>query len=247
MLLRPCRTALGLLSRHAGWLRDAHNAEHLADALVCLPFAGLILGGLLLGLHQIVGPFLPAYLEAVLLLVLWMLMTGGQGPAALAYQIQRQRHHGQPDPEETISPLWPVSILLTPERQGQMALTLALLMKWALLLSVIQLHQDWLLLLTPAAGQIAALSLFLIHPLKTGPLTALKPHLPTGLILLWLTWLLAGLLIGFGPLPLLMLMVLWILTFRWLRHPQDSLSLRQWGSMLEVMESGFMLILLTQF
>ena len=245
MLFRPCRTALGLLSQHSHWLRDTHEPESLSDALVCLPFAGLIMGGLLAGVHHLVNPVLPAYLEAVLLLILWMLLSAGQGPAALAHQIQRRSLNTQSDSEETTS-LWPSSTLLTPERQGQMTLTLTLLTKWALLFSIIQLDQSWLLLITPAAGQIAALSLFLLHPLNTGPFAPLKPHRPTGLILLWLAWLLGGLLIGFGLLPLLMLLGLWILTAIWLRQPRDSLSLRQWGSMLEIMENAFMLILIAQ-
>ena len=248
LLFRPCRTALGLLSRHPGWLHDAHEPEALSDALVCLPFAGLILGSFLTGMHQLLNPVLPAYLEATLLLIPWMLLSGGQGPAALAHQVQRRplNTHSDPIDQQDMPPLWPASILLTPEQRGQMTLILTLLTKWALLLSVIQLHQSWLLLVTPAAGQIAALGLFLIHPLNTGPFAPLKPYRPTGLILLWLAWLLGGLLIGFGLLPLLMLLILWTLTAIWLRQPRDSLSLRQWGSMLEIMENAFMLILITQ-
>ncbi len=69
--------ALGFLTSIPIPLRRVWEPRELASSRAYFPLVGLLIGGLLAGLDWLLHLFLPVALSSVLLLVAWVLLTGG--------------------------------------------------------------------------------------------------------------------------------------------------------------------------
>ncbi len=125
-------------------------------SLACYPLVGLALGVLLLLLGAVVNALLPATLAAIVLLVLWLLLTGFLHLDGLADSADALM--GGATPEERLQ------ILKDPRTgaAGVVALILVLLLKFAALSALISAGAFGMILWVPFAGR-AAVALLVLH------------------------------------------------------------------------------------
>ncbi len=172
--MRPLLIALQFLTRFPVRLNKPPSDQEVGRSLLYYPLVGLLIGGVLLLFSWSLSsaPTMPA---AVILLILWVLLTGGLHLDGLADSADGWAG-GLGDREKTLT------IMKDPNcgPAGVVVLVLILLMKFAALHSVIDSNQWVLLLLAPLLGRINLTLLFLTTPYvrQQGLGAALAAYLP---------------------------------------------------------------------
>lgn len=172
--MMPWWIALQFLSCLPVRLARMPSAAETGRSLLFYPAVGLVFGLLLWGLDRLlVGS--PALLHAALLLLAWVVLTGGLHLDGLADTVDAWVG-GYGDRERTL-------IIMKDPRSGPMAvvaLVLLLLVKFAALLALTEAPRSMPWWLVPVFGRAALLALFLSTPyVRPGGLgQALAEHLP---------------------------------------------------------------------
>ena len=174
MLPTPALIALQFLTRLPVRLPGMPEPEQIGRSLLWYPLVGVLLGGLLLALHGLLGDT-PALLQAAILLAVWVGLSGGLHLDGLADTADAWIG-GHGDRQRTLE-------IMKDPRSGPIAvvvLLLVLLLKFAAL--VVLLGQGaWAgLLLAPWLGRALLPLLLLTTPyVRAGGLgAALAAHLP---------------------------------------------------------------------
>ena len=174
MLPTPALIALQFLTRLPVRLPGMPEPEQIGRSLLWYPLVGVLLGGLLLALHGLLGDT-PALLQAAILLAVWVGLSGGLHLDGLADTADAWIG-GHGDRQRTLE-------IMKDPRSGPIAvvvLLLVLLLKFAAL--VVLLGQSaWAgLLLAPWLGRALLPLLLLTTPyVRAGGLgAALAEHLP---------------------------------------------------------------------
>ena len=174
MLPTPALIALQFLTRLPVRLPGMPEPEQIGRSLLWYPLVGVLLGGLLLALHGLLGDT-PALLQAAILLAVWVGLSGGLHLDGLADTADAWIG-GHADRQRTLD-------IMKDPRSGPIAvvvLLLVLLLKFAAL--VVLLGQGaWTgLLLAPWLGRALLPLLLLTTPyVRAGGLgAALAEHLP---------------------------------------------------------------------
>ncbi|MCY0111522.1 adenosylcobinamide-GDP ribazoletransferase [Pseudomonas monsensis] len=170
----PLWIALQFLSSLPIRLPGMPQPEQLGRSLLCYPLVGLLFGVMLWGLNLALAGA-PLLLHAVLLLTVWVLLSGALHLDGLADSADAWLG-GFGDRERTLT-------IMKDPRSGPIAvvtLVLVLLLKFAALLALIEQQQGVVLLIVPMLGRAALLGLFLTTPyVRAGGLgQALADHLP---------------------------------------------------------------------
>jgi adenosylcobinamide-GDP ribazoletransferase len=233
--------ALQFLTRVPVRLAGMPAPEQVGRSLLWYPLLGLLIGGLLLGLHLLLGAT-PALLQAALLLAVWVALTGGLHLDGLADSADAWAG-GFGDKERTLA-------IMQDPRSGPIAvvlLVLVLLLKFVALVTVLEAGAGLLLLPAPWLARGLLPLLFLSTPyVRVGGLgQTLAEHLPRRP----LPWVLAAhgvvnLLLGWAGLQALLVAGL---MFVWLR----GLMLQRLGgttgdtagALLELVECAVLLAL----
>ncbi|QGA51534.1 adenosylcobinamide-GDP ribazoletransferase [Pseudomonas brassicacearum] len=170
----PFWIALQFLSSLPVRLSGMPEPEQLGRSLLFYPVVGLLFGGLLWALDALLFDA-PLLLHAALLLMAWVLLSGGLHLDGLADSADAWLG-GFGDRERTL-------LIMKDPRSGPIAvvtLVVVLLLKWAALVALIEQGQALALLIVPMLGRGALLGLFLTTPyVRAGGLgQALADHLP---------------------------------------------------------------------
>ncbi|KFE56160.1 adenosylcobinamide-GDP ribazoletransferase [Pseudomonas syringae] len=170
----PFWIALQFLSSLPISLPGMPKPQELGRSLLFYPLVGVLFGVVLLGLNALLSGT-PLFLHAALLLTAWVLLSGGLHLDGLADSADAWLG-GFGDRERTLS-------IMKDPRSGPIAvvtLILVLLLKFTVLLALIENHHSVALLLAPVIGRVAMLGLFLCTPyVRAGGLgQALADHLP---------------------------------------------------------------------
>lgn len=170
----PFWIALQFLSSLPVRLPSMPEPEQLGRSLLFYPVVGLLFGGLLWALDALLFG-VPLLLHAALLLMAWVLLSGGLHLDGLADSADAWLG-GFGDRERTL-------LIMKDPRSGPIAvvtLVVVLLLKWAALVALIEQGQALALLIVPMLGRGALLGLFLTTPyVRAGGLgQALADHLP---------------------------------------------------------------------
>lgn len=170
----PFWIALQFLSSLPVRLPGMPEPEQLGRSLLFYPVVGLLFGGLLWALDALLFGA-PLLLHAALLLMAWVLLSGGLHLDGLADSADAWLG-GFGDRERTL-------LIMKDPRSGPIAvvtLVVVLLLKWAALVALIEQGQALALLIVPMLGRGALLGLFLTTPyVRAGGLgQALADHLP---------------------------------------------------------------------
>lgn len=201
--------ALQFLTRLPVRLPGMPSAEQMGRSLLWYPAVGLLIGLLLWGVQALLGEAAPV-LQAAILLALWVGLSGGLHLDGLADSADAWVG-GFGDRERTLA-------IMKDPRSGPIAvvvLVLVLLLKYAALLTLLQLGQAWLLILVPwLARSLLPLLLMSTPYVRAGGLgQALVDHLPRAQ-LPWLLGVHALAMLLFGWLALLALAVALVLFWR---------------------------------
>lgn len=174
MLPQPLLIALQFLTRLPVRLPGMPEPAQIGRSLLWYPLVGLLLGGLLLAMHGLLGDT-PALLQAAILLAIWVALSGGLHLDGLADTADAWVG-GHGDRERTLS-------IMKDPRSGPIAvvlLVLVLLLKFAALMVLLEQGAWAGLLLAPWLGRALLPLLFLTTPyVRAGGLgAALAEHLP---------------------------------------------------------------------
>lgn len=209
--MRPLLLAVQFLTRLPVPSQSAFSPVQLGRSLLFYPWVGLLAGGLLWLLAQTLVDT-PAILAAALVLLIWVLISGGLHLDGLADTVDAWVG-GYGDRERTLA------IMKDPSSgpMGVSALVLLLLVKFSAVVVVFQQAQWQALLLAPLLARAALPPLFSLTPyVRPGGLgEALKQHQPQ--LLGWMqTLLLAGAVVVCVPggWMLLLVWVMFILYWR---------------------------------
>ena len=174
MLPQPLLIALQFLTRLPVRLPGMPEPAQIGRSLLWYPLVGLLLGGLLLAVHGLLGDT-PALLQAAILLAIWVALSGGLHLDGLADTADAWVG-GHGDRERTLSIMkdphsGPIAVVL---------LVLVLLLKFAALVVLLEQGAWAGLLLAPWLGRALLPLLFLTTPyVRAGGLgAALAEHLP---------------------------------------------------------------------
>lgn len=170
----PLWIALQFLSSLPIRLPGMPEPEQLGRSLLFYPLVGLLFGLILWALNFVLAGA-PLLLHAVLLLTVWVLLSGALHLDGLADSADAWLG-GFGDRERTLT-------IMKDPRSGPIAvvtLVLVLLLKFAALLALIEQQQTMALIIVPLLGRAALLGLFLTTPyVRAGGLgQALADHLP---------------------------------------------------------------------
>ena len=170
----PFWIALQFLSSLPIRLPGMPAPQELGRSLLFYPLVGLLFGGILWALNWLMLGA-PLLLHAVLLLTVWVLLSGALHLDGLADSADAWLG-GFGDRERTLT-------IMKDPRSGPMAvvtLVLVLLLKFAALLALIEQQHALALIIVPLLGRSALLGLFLTTPyVRAGGLgQALADHLP---------------------------------------------------------------------
>ncbi|MFW9269980.1 adenosylcobinamide-GDP ribazoletransferase [Pseudomonas sp. NR3] len=170
----PFWIALQFLSSLPIRLPGMPEPRELGRSLLFYPVVGLLFGGLLWLLDALLAGA-PVMLHAALLLMAWVLLSGGLHLDGLADSADAWLG-GFGDRERTL-------LIMKDPRSGPIAvvtLVLVLLLKWTALVALIEQGDALALLVVPVLGRSALLGLFLTTPyVRAGGLgQALADHLP---------------------------------------------------------------------
>ncbi|MDX1367536.1 adenosylcobinamide-GDP ribazoletransferase [Pseudomonas sp.] len=236
--------ALQFLTRVPVRLGGMPAPEQIGRSLLWYPLLGLLIGGLLLGLHLLLGAT-PMLLQAALLLAAWVAVTGGLHLDGLADSADAWAG-GFGDRERTLA-------IMQDPRSGPIAvvlLVLVLLLKFAALVTLLDAGAGLLLLLAPWLARGLLPLLFLSTPyVRAGGLgQALAEHLPRR----QLPWVLAAhgvaiLLFGWAGLLALLVTGLMFVCLRWLMLQRlGGTTGDTAGALLELAESAVLVTLALQ-
>lgn len=179
-MIRPFFIALQFLTRLPVNLSSNPDETSTANSLLYYPLVGLIIGVLLASLAWVLRDA-PTLLSAGLLLVVWVLITGGLHLDGLADSLDAWAG-GLGDSERTLA------IMKDPNcgPAGVVAIVLLLLLKFAALHTILQTGNLIILLLAPVLGRTILLLLFITTPyVRTNGLgTAIVSRLPRKLLML---------------------------------------------------------------
>ena len=236
--------ALQFLTRVPVRLGGMPAPEQIGRSLLWYPLLGLLIGGLLLGLHLLLGAT-PMLLQAALLLAAWVAVTGGLHLDGLADSADAWAG-GFGDRERTLA-------IMQDPRSGPIAvvlLVLVLLLKFAALVTLLDAGAGLLLLLAPWLARGLLPLLFLSTPyVRAGGLgQALAENLPRR----QLPWVLAAhgvaiLLFGWAGLLALLVTGLMFVCLRWLMLQRlGGTTGDTAGALLELAESAVLVTLALQ-
>lgn len=179
-MIRPFFIALQFLTRLPVNISSKPDETSTANSLLYYPLVGLIIGVLLASLAWGLRDT-PILLSAGLLLVVWVLITGGLHLDGLADSLDAWAG-GLGDSERTLA------IMKDPNcgPAGVVAIVLLLLLKFAALHAILQTGNLIILLLAPVLGRTILLLLFITTPYvrTNGLATAIVSHLPRKLLML---------------------------------------------------------------
>jgi adenosylcobinamide-GDP ribazoletransferase len=242
--LRLLAIALQFLTRLPITLREPPNEREMGRSLLCYPLIGLLIGGLL-GACALLGQgHLPSLPTAALLLVLWVVLSGGlhldgladsadawagsRGEAARALAIMKDPNCG---------PL------------GVVALLLVLLLKFSALAALIgEATPQSLtpLLIAPLLGRTALLPLFMttdyVRPNGLG--SAMHAHLPRHAAGWLVALILILLVLGFGEhavAPCLAALLALLVSRRLMRRVIGGMTGDTAGATVEIVETAALL------
>ncbi|WP_058544004.1 adenosylcobinamide-GDP ribazoletransferase [Pseudomonas fluorescens] len=231
----PFWIALQFLSSLPVRLPGMPEPEQLGRSLLFYPVVGLLFGGLLWALDALLFGA-PLLLHAALLLMAWVLLSGGLHLDGLADSADAWLG-GFGDRERTL-------LIMKDPRSGPIAvvtLVVVLLLKWAALVALIEQGQALALLIVPMLGRGALLGLFLTTSyVRAGGLgQALADYLPrrSGWQVLSACALGCLLLLGWAGLWMLVVAALVFIGLRWmmLRRLQGCTGDTA-GALLELLE-----------
>lgn len=173
-MTRPFLIALQFLTRLPLRLDGELSDADLGRSVAYYPFVGMLLGALLIGAQWLLAN-LPVLLQAALLLVIWVSITGALHLDGLADSVDAWVG-GHGDRERTLS-------IMKDPRSGPMGVTavvLVLLVKFAALAALCESANALGLALAPILGRTVLPLLFLSTPyVRSGGLGApLAAHLP---------------------------------------------------------------------
>ncbi|MBF0339998.1 MAG: adenosylcobinamide-GDP ribazoletransferase [Magnetococcales bacterium] len=157
---RPFLIALGLLTRiPAPWRGPPPEPRELGRSVLFYPGIGLLIGVMLVGVARLLPASLDPGVQASLILIGWIWLTGGLhldgladtadgwigglGDRARALAIMKDPHCGP---------------------AGVMALVLMILLKWSVLKTLLEHHDLEPLLFAPLLGRLGIVALFLTLP-----------------------------------------------------------------------------------
>ncbi|MBS69144.1 MAG: adenosylcobinamide-GDP ribazoletransferase [Pseudomonas sp.] len=240
----PLLIALQFLTSLPVRLPAMPTPEQQGRSLLYYPLVGLLLGGLLC-LATFVLDGTPPLLQAALLLTLWVALTGALHLDGLADSADAWLG-GFGDRERTLA-------IMKDPRSGPVAvvvLVLALLLKFAALLALLQAQQYAVLLLAPVLGRAALLALFLttayVRPNGLGQ--ALAANLPRP----WARGVLAAVVLGClsfgmaGLIALLMAAATFLLARRAMLRRLGGTTGDTAGALLELVECAVLVGLALQ-
>lgn len=200
--------AIQFLTRVPVTLKVTPNDNQLGLSVLYYPLVGLLIGGLLWGFSLLAG-HLPVAVQAALLLLLWVLITGGLHLDGLA-DCADAWAGGLGDKQRSLQ-------IMKDPNVGAIAvvtLIIVLLLKWSCLQSVL-LNKQWLvLLMTPMLGRCAILVLMLTTPYISpqglgGGLTQNLPRHLTRIVVF--SCISVGIYaLGFAPLLVASLLLIWL-------------------------------------
>nr|WP_294977019.1 adenosylcobinamide-GDP ribazoletransferase [uncultured Pseudomonas sp.] len=204
--------ALQFLTRLPVRFTQMPTPEQFGRATLFYPLVGLLIGGLLMGVGELLVN-VHLLLQAALLLALWVLISGALHLDGLADTADAWVG-GLGDRERTLA-------IMKDPRCGPAAvvtLVVVLLLKFAALAAVLGNHQYWALLLAPWLGRCALPLLFFSteYARRGGLGQALADHLPRRAT----PWMLAGnaaLMVVMG-LPGMLAVAVALVVFVWLRR-----------------------------
>lgn len=170
----PWLIALQFLTRLPVRLPGMPSPQQVGRSLLWYPAVGLLIGLLLWAAQVLLGGVAPV-LQAALLLVLWVGLSGGLHLDGLADSADAWVG-GFGDRERTLA-------IMKDPRSGPIAvvvLVLVLLLKFAALLALLQVQQGWMLVLVPWIARCLLPLLLLSTPyVRPGGLgQALAEHMP---------------------------------------------------------------------
>ncbi len=221
-MINPFLIALQFLTRLPVRIASEPDEKSIALSLSYYPLVGLIIGALLAGIAWGLSGA-PVLLSAALLLVTWVLVTGGLHLDGLADSMDAWVG-GLGDRERTLA------IMKDPYcgPAGVVSIVLLLLLKFAALHAIIESGNLILLLLAPLLGRTVLLPLFITTPyVRSNGLGApISSFLPRRLIMLVFAATLAVVFFLVG-IESLWLMLMMMLVFIWSR----ILMMRRIGGM----------------
>lgn len=244
MLPLPALIALQFLSRLPVRLPGMPEPTQIGRSLLWYPAVGLLLGGLLLGLHGLLGEVAPL-LQAAILLAAWVAFSGGLHLDGLADTADAWVG-GYGDRERTLA-------IMKDPRSGPIAvvlLVLVLLLKFAALVVLLEQGAWAGLLLAPWLGRALLPLLLMTTPyVRAGGLgAALSEHLPRE----QLPWMLAAhgvamLLLGWSAVLALLAaaLVFWLLRRAFVVRLGGTTGDTA-GALLELSECAVLLVLALQ-
>lgn len=204
--------ALQFLTRLPVHFKQMPTSEQFGRATLFYPLVGLLIGGLLMGVGELLVN-VHLLLQAALLLALWVLISGGLHLDGLADTADAWVG-GLGDRERTLA-------IMKDPRCGPVAvvtLVVVLLLKFAAITAVLGNHQYWALLLAPWLGRCALPLLFFNtgYARPGGLGQALADHLPRRAM----PWMLVGnaALMMLAGLPGMLAVSVTLVVFVWLRR-----------------------------
>ncbi|AOA58683.1 adenosylcobinamide-GDP ribazoletransferase [Acinetobacter larvae] len=154
-------------------LKQAPSELQQAASVLFYPVIGMIIGALLFAVAYLLHP-LPIILSSTLLLVLWVLLTGGLHLDGLADTCDAWMD-GNADPQRRLS------IMKDPHcgTMGVLSLMMLCLLKWSALYVILAQHHLSLLIISPVLGRAAAMLLLLTteYVRESGLAAAMSQHL----------------------------------------------------------------------
>jgi adenosylcobinamide-GDP ribazoletransferase len=231
--------ALQFLTRVPVRLAGMPAPEQVGRSLLWYPLLGLLIGALLLGLHLLLGAS-PALLQAALLLIVWVAITGGLHLDGLADSADAWAG-GFGDRERSLA-------IMQDPRSGPIAVVvLVLLLKFAALVTLLETDAGLSLVLAPWLARGSLPLLFLSTPyVRAGGLgQALAEHLPRR----QLPWVLAAhgmaiLLLGWAGLQALLVAGLLFVWGRWVMLQRlGGTTGDTAGALLELTECAVLVVL----
>lgn len=174
-LLRPLWIALQLLTRLPTPDSGVPGAIAAGRSLLCYPLVGLLIGVLLAGAGCLLADHLPPMMLAALLLTLWALITGALHLDGLADSADGWLG-GYGNRERTLK-------IMHDPQSGPAAIAivvLVLLLKFAALVTIVEMHHWRELLLIPLLARTLLPLLFLVTPCAQaqGMAASLAAHIP---------------------------------------------------------------------
>lgn len=230
----PLWIALQFLSSLPIRLPGMPEPEQLGRSLLFYPLVGLLFGLILWAMNMLLAGA-PLLLHAVLLLTVWVLLSGALHLDGLADSADAWLG-GFGDRERTLT-------IMKDPRSGPIAvvtLVLVMLLKFAALLALIEQGQGLVLLIVPVLGRAALLGLFLTTPyVRAGGLgQALADHLPrrAGWWVLGVSALACALMAGIVAVVICVVMFVWLrqVMMRRLGGTTGDTA----GALLELLEMG---------